>query len=144
MEQRVGFLESRKEMKTKLWLYTQRDSSKKQNQFLILQHDETQDYYLFCVYCVCFGSKCSKGRLSDQGIQIKQAKDLRGIVTNHQDTLIHTNSEKEYLSCDNLADQQEIISMEFERIERNRFIVNEVIEALMHLITNSKYMNMNE
>lgn len=131
----ISLIEKQKDLKTSQWLYSFHGGVKSRNKFLILQCDEQSEYYLFCIYCVCFGTNVSRGQLSDEGIRIENRQGLRKLVNYHVDSANHQKAEKEY----NGIYEYETPNTDFERIEKNRFIVNEVIETIMQLITDSKY-----
>lgn len=138
MERSIPLIESKKELKIKSWLYTIDKCMKKRNEYLILQHDEALEYYLFCVYCVCYGSDL-RSRLSNKGIKIKQAVNIRRTISEHIDSLAHQKCHQEHFRDKKEVDNR--LTSEYERIQNNRFIVNEVIETLVHLITNSRYFH---
>lgn len=138
MECQIGFIENKKELQSKKWLYNQDKNEAKLNQYLILQCDETAEYYLFCAYCVCFTSSGAKSQVANGGLRIKGAKDVRKLINNHLDTLSHQKSEKEYFDYRGVVTFEHLEPSRLEKIEKNRFIVNEVLETLMHLISNSK------
>lgn len=139
MERNVPLIETKSELKVKSWLYKVDKGVKKRNDFLVLQKDDGSVYHLFCVYCVCFASDL-KSRLSNKGIQIKEATNVRRTINDHIDSNAHQKCENEYLKP-----EEEIVvcenpfSSEYERIQNNRFIANEVLETLVHLITSSEY-----
>lgn len=136
MQRSLPLIENKTDLKLKSWMYTNNKGVKTQNNFLILQRDEneTSKYYLFCIYCVCFGSS-SRSRLSSNGIIIEEAVYIRRTISEHVDSSAHQKCEKEYLS--DVPMLGELSPSEYEGIENNRFIVNEVLETLVHIISSS-------
>lgn len=138
MELKIPLIHSHRELKVKKWRYTDNSNIQKPNEFLILQTDEARDHFLFCVYCVCFATNGNKNKLCNEGVSIYNMNNLRTFINNHMDTLCHQKSESEYFNHNEISNSVQLAPSEFEKIEKNRFIVNEILETLMHLITNSK------
>lgn len=97
-------------------------------EYLILGHDDDNQPALYCIYCLSYSGK--EHTLCKTGLKINNSSYVLQAIIRHERAKYHKDSFEKYLTALNSnGDKRK------EKIKRNRYIVQKIIEVVIFVAT---------